>query len=88
MWYDSYVFNDMVSGIFAGAKWLDSDLVSAWIDDVAGKKPDITTVKVFEKITIEYRVSYSSVCSQLCDDLREPVKPILAINVLIMLTLP
>ncbi|CAG8532169.1 7100_t:CDS:10 [Paraglomus brasilianum] len=58
MWYDSYVFNDMVSGIFAGAKWLDSDLVSAWIDDVAGKKPDITTVKVFEKITIEYRVPW------------------------------
>ncbi|CAG8513146.1 4744_t:CDS:10 [Cetraspora pellucida] len=58
MWYDRYILNDIFLNTVRKWKWLDGGLVSAWIDDVPGKRPDITTVKVFEKIVIEYRIPW------------------------------
>jgi len=57
MWYDSYVLNEVVLNIIGNFIWLDKSSVSVWVDDEAGKKPDIKTVRVFEKIIVDYRVS-------------------------------
>jgi hypothetical protein len=58
MWYDSYVLNEIVLNTIENFKWLDKNSVSVWVDDEAGKKPNTKTVRVFEKIVIEYRVSF------------------------------
>ena len=57
MWYDSYVLNEVVLNIIGNFIWLDKSSVSVWVDDEAGKKPNIKTVRVFEKIIVDYRVS-------------------------------
>ncbi|CAG8658804.1 6071_t:CDS:2, partial [Dentiscutata heterogama] len=58
MWYDTYILNDIFLNTVRKWKWLDGGLVSVWIDDIPGKKPNITTVRVFEKIVIEYRIPW------------------------------
>ncbi|CAG8761671.1 11845_t:CDS:10, partial [Gigaspora margarita] len=58
MWYDTYILNDIFLNTVRKWKWLDGGLVSVWIDDIPGKKPNTTTVRVFEKIAIEYRIPW------------------------------
>nr|CAG8587482.1 10464_t:CDS:10 [Entrophospora candida] len=56
VWYDGYVINHIFLNVVENFKWLDKNLVSAWIDDDdSTKRPNTTTVNVFEKIVIDYR---------------------------------
>ncbi|CAJ0836885.1 9656_t:CDS:10, partial [Entrophospora sp. SA101] len=58
VWYDGYVINHIFLNVVENFKWLDKNLVSAWIDDDdSTKRPNTTTVNVFEKIVIDYRVT-------------------------------
>ena len=57
MWYDSYVLNEIILNTVENFKWLDKSSVSVRVDDEVGKKPNTKTVRVFEKIVFEYRVS-------------------------------
>ncbi|CAI2170345.1 18936_t:CDS:10 [Funneliformis geosporum] len=58
MWYDSYVLNEVVLNTIKNFKWLDKSSVIVWVNDEAGKKPNIKTVRVFEKIAFEYRLPW------------------------------
>ncbi|RIA93470.1 Spc98 family-domain-containing protein [Glomus cerebriforme] len=58
MWYDSYVLNEIVLNTVETFKWLDKNSVSVWVDDEAGKKPNTKTVRIFEKIVLEYRLPW------------------------------
>lgn len=57
MWYDTYILNEFFLELLSNFKWLDRNLITVWVDDKPGSMPDITTVRMFEKIHSEYHVS-------------------------------
>ncbi|CAG8557897.1 13142_t:CDS:10, partial [Acaulospora colombiana] len=54
MWYDTYILSDLFLNILGNFKWLDKNLITVWVDDKSNSKPNITTVKIFEKVVVEY----------------------------------
>ncbi|CAG8493462.1 4496_t:CDS:10 [Ambispora gerdemannii] len=58
LWYDSYVLNEIFIDTLHNLDWLPNGVISARIDDNVLKRPDITNMRIFEKIMIECRLPW------------------------------
>ncbi|CAG8463645.1 6422_t:CDS:10 [Ambispora leptoticha] len=58
LWYDSYVLNEIFINTLKNLDWLPNGVISARIDDNVLKRPDITNMRIFEKIMIECRLPW------------------------------